>query len=115
MITQSECNIHSGSGCLTWIPSPSSPVACRVALCLKSLVALMASDAASPATYRAIHVLAHGFSPTPQLHKILEVRAYLAASSVAYRLLLCWLGFRFGRGSCATVFLLPDWASKGHA
>ena len=54
----------------------------RVALCLKSLVALMASDAASPATYRAIHVIAHGFSPTPQLHKILEVRACLAASSV---------------------------------
>ena len=64
-----------------WIPSPSSPGTCRVALCLKSLVALMASDAASPATYRAIHVLAHGFSPTPQLHKILEVSVYLSADS----------------------------------
>lgn len=44
----------------------------KVAVCLKSLISLMDSDAL-PSSYRVIHVLAQGYSPTPQLHKILEV------------------------------------------
>jgi len=45
----------------------------KIAICLKSLVSLMGSDA-SPSSHRVIHVLALGFTPTPQIHKILEVR-----------------------------------------
>ena len=44
----------------------------KVAICLKSLISLMGSDA-SPSSHHEIHVLALGFNPTPQLHKILEV------------------------------------------
>lgn len=48
----------------------------KVAICLKSLISLMASDAL-PSSHHEIHVLALGFNPTPQLHKILEVIAPL--------------------------------------
>ena len=48
----------------------------HAALCLKSLLAIMATDAvAARSSYRAVHVIAHGFQPTPQLHRILEVRS----------------------------------------